>query len=364
MSILNANVTGGNDKADVWCIYNMYTHKLVEATTDVKEFCDQNGLGSNAHFHIYKTNQIDPKKGKTYLSTYKGYFIRRRDDLAPKSEGYIPFPPKVLRKPEFLNIYVYGSNDLIEKIAFKDLKQWLADNGFSTSGVAPMMATYKLDAEKKFTRLQYKGMFARPVYGEMADDEAENYDVIPFPPSERPEEMRNRQYWAVFNDSLDLVEVTNNVSSFLENKMNCLPENGKTLYATNHVQTRGNEQEPRPIVDFFRGHCVRLADDVKNGTSIALPKPVGDNALVGGRDLLVWDENERERGVVKALVVPAYQKTFKLDSLDKDALYKIADSFMNNPVERLDERYGAVYLSDVQQEDVSEVLAAMEVKLP
>ncbi|WP_305846443.1 hypothetical protein [Photobacterium kishitanii] len=127
-----------DNKSDVmWCVYSMYTHELVEITSDIKGFCASANLGKSAYIQIYKTHQICPKKKRPYLPTYKGFFIRRHGNDS------ISFPDKVLRKPEFLNIYTYPGCELIEKIPFSTLKEWLISKGCSVYGTTPMYATYK-----------------------------------------------------------------------------------------------------------------------------------------------------------------------------------------------------------------------------
>ena len=362
---MTINSMGVSDnKSDVmWCVYSMYTHELVEITSDIKGFCASANLGESAYIQIYKTHQICPKKKRPYLPTYKGFFIRRHGNDS------ISFPDKVLRKPEFLNIYTYPGCELIEKIPFSTLKEWLIYKGCSVHGTTPMYATYKRDQKKQFAKLHYKNMFARPVYGDIPDVERKYYDFeIPFPPIVRSDELRSTKYWAIFNDSLDLVTVTNNIAEFLESTVGIPAERGKMIYATNQVSKRVRDQYPSPITDYFRGYCIRLVEDLEVGTSLPLPKPIGDNTLMGGKDLFVWNENDRNsifssEDFYVSQLVPAYQKTFRTEIIDKEALYLQADNFKNDPVSRVDGKFGAVYASDVSDEEIAMILSALEVKI-
>lgn len=347
----------------VWCVYSMYSHKLVVTTSDIKDFCDKANLGKNAHIQIYKTHQICPNKNRPYLLTYKGFFIRRHDE-------FIPFPNKVFRKPEFLNIYSHPDCELIEKIPFSKLKEWLVSKGCSASGITPMFATYKRNEKGQFAKLHYKNMFARPVYGDIPKVERTNYDFeIPFPSIVKPDEFRSTKYWAIFNDSLDLVAVTNNIAAFIKNTIGISVDRGKMIYATNSISRRVSDQSPCPIIDYFWGYCIRLVEELEAGTSLPLPQPVGDNALMGGKALFVWSEDDRKsnfpcKSFYLSQFVPAYQKTFRAEIIDKEALYLQANNFKNDPVSRVHGKFGAVYASDVNDEDISMILSALEINIP
>ncbi|WP_305810283.1 hypothetical protein [Photobacterium kishitanii] len=62
-------------------------------------------------------------------------------------------------------------------------------------------------------------------------------------------------------------------------------------------------------------------------------------------------------------LVPAYQKTFRTEIIDKEALYLQANNFKNDPVSRVDGKFGAVYASDVSDEEIAMILSALEVKI-
>lgn len=334
-----------------WDVYDAFTHEIVERTKDIRDFCTKHDLGKNAHVQIYKTNHYDEENKKHLLPSYKGYFIRK----AETADKLVPFPEKKSVPPESYDVYEYSTMKLMGN--YKDLKVFMKEKGLNPALETHLRKTGKPDREdpSKPMANQYRGYFVRQVG---------NNIELPFPGEPEHPAKGTGNVWCIFDKNLNIVEKTNDLQAFAQEKG---LKHYKPFYDTNRVRaTKGDGETDATIMRFYKGYLIRSEEDLKNWTHLPLPNP--KNATdpdTSSLDLMVWKENG---DALQGRYIPSYQKTFGVDTLDKEMLYELANKFLSNPEARQD-GYGAVFIKDMKpgntkSDDTMEALAELEVILP
>lgn len=361
-------MTGSTRKtSDIWEVYSVYTHKVVERTNNIKEFCDkQKGLSSNAHIQIYKTNtprKDDPKKA--LLPTYKGFFIRKEGEKGlpfPELKYMDPTSYRVCQYKDADNLVVLGEMPVEEFDAFADKQGW------SKKDRNQILSTCKTKRDGTVKLPIYQNTFITPI--------GENVREIKKPKYVAPKE-HNRgsgKVYHVFNKNLELVEITRDLVGFAEkanaeyakenpNDPNPLFKYHKPLYKTNTPHLHDPE---KPQMEFYKGYCIRLESDLEKGTAMPLPNPFkgSKTAYNAHLDMVVWSTSDRKENGVRSFYIPHYSDKIGKESIKSKAeLYEKARNFSQN--QKVTEGLNAVFISDIiNNDDILELLAEEEVLLP
>ncbi|MFS1427136.1 hypothetical protein LMH73_008240 [Vibrio splendidus] len=339
-----------NRRENEWDIYDAFTHKIVETTSDIRGFCAKHDLGKNAHVQIYRTTHFDESAKRLSLPIYKGFFIRISGD----ANQHIPFPPKKAHPPKSYDVFKFPSCELVGN--YKDLKDFMREADMKTSFETYLRKTGKPDPEnpKKAMSRQYLGYFVRQV----------GNDIKLAMPTESKHPMKGSgQTWCIFDKNLNLIKATKDLQAFAAEKG---WEHYKPLYETN--RTKRGDKSKSPILAFYHGFLIRPEKEMKSWNFLPFPDNSSvSHASTSSLDMIVW-RTEGTKHVNVGRFVPSYQKTFELDTLDKPALYELAKDLSKVESETVD-GLKAVFVSDLlesneKREDTLEFLSEMEIILP